>query len=142
MGIKPENIEAYEYELYKNSVLIMTVTENKLNYNKVGSRLVVSQNEITWVFKILNIFCTASPFSRGQINTDVPLSFAKHIKYFKNLLSDCVKPLSDALLCYLKMFHLVPLSSSLLNYVIIGILGCLKFLRNYQEFVKCNQVSS
>ena len=41
--------------------------------------LVVSQNEIAQVFKILDIFRTASPFPRVQNNARYP----KYIEYFK-----------------------------------------------------------
>ena len=44
--------------------------------NKEGYYSVVSQNEITWVFKILDIFQTASSFSRVQINTIIPYSYS------------------------------------------------------------------
>ena len=39
--------------------------------NKVGNYLLVSQNEITQVFKIVDIFSMDSPFLRVQINTEV-----------------------------------------------------------------------
>ena len=43
-------------------MMVMALNEAFLN-NKVGNRSVVSQNEITWVFKIPYIVRTASPFS-------------------------------------------------------------------------------
>ena len=57
----------------------------------------VSPNEITKVFKTLNIFRTAGPFSRVQIESyETPV-----LLYFEN-------PPRDTLLSHLKMFHLVP----------------------------------
>ena len=56
---------------------------------KVGFRLGVSQNETTWVFKILDILRAASQLSRIQFNT-------------------VVKPPSYTLLCYLKLIDLTP----------------------------------
>ena len=46
----------------------MEIKEFPFTY-KVGYRLVVSQIEITEVFTVLDIFRTASPSSRVQINT-------------------------------------------------------------------------
>ena len=48
--------------------MVMALGETFIN--KVGYRSVVSQNEITWVFKILDIFRTASPFSRAPTTED------------------------------------------------------------------------
>ena len=50
----------------KNYLCILWVF---LYFNKVGYWSVVSHNEITWVFKIVDIFRTISQFSRVQINT-------------------------------------------------------------------------
>ena len=47
-------------------VMVMELGEAFLN-NKVGYCSVVSQNEITWIFNILDIFRTASPFSKEYV---------------------------------------------------------------------------
>ena len=65
----------------------------------------VPKNVITWVLEILQIFRTASPFSRVQINSETGTGI-----HF-------VKPLRAILLCYLKVFHLMASPTGILyNY--------------------------
>ena len=64
--------------------------------NKVGYRSVVSQNDVTGVFKILDIFRTA----KSLLKCTVCLVLCpKYIDYFKNPLYYFVKPPSYTLIC-------------------------------------------
>ena len=72
--------------------MMVMVIGKTIKNNEIWFPSVASPNEITYVFKILNIFQTANQFSREQINTlkhylgmTLHSCYSKYIEYFKNM---------------------------------------------------------
>ena len=64
------SVYAIHTSLYTpDDALIVRTISMPLIFNQVGYRSAVSQKEITSVYKLLDIFQTASPFLKAQINT-------------------------------------------------------------------------